>query len=163
MYEPYNYGRKIVGFDTFSGFPTVTARDGTDPAVAEKGYSVTANYERYLDAVLAYHEQQSPISHLKKYEIVKGDAVATLARYLEEHPETIIAMAYFDFDIYEPTKKCLAMIKDRLTKGTVIGFDELNHPAFPGETLALKEEVGLGRYAIRRSPLDPCPSYIVIE
>lgn len=163
MYEPFNYSRKIVGFDTFSGFPSVSKQDGTDEIASQGAYSVTEGYENYLDSVMSYHEFESPLNHIKKYEIVKGDAVLTLEKYLQEHPETIIALAYFDFDIYEPTKKCLELIKSHITKGTVIGFDELNWPAFPGETLALKEVFGLDKYSIRRSPLNPAPSYIVIE
>jgi len=38
-----------------------------------------------------------------------------------------------------------------LTKGSIVGFDELNVRAYPGETLALKEVLGLDRYKIRRS------------
>jgi hypothetical protein len=94
---------------------------------------------------------------------VKGDATVTLDEYLDKHPETIIALAYFDFDLYEPTKKCLTRIRDHFTKGTVIGFDELNWPSFPGETLAVKEVFGLSRYKIHRSPSNPSPSYIVID
>ena len=116
-----------------------------------------------LENILSYHEKGSPINHIKKYEIIKGDAMVTVEDYLLKNPETIIALAYFDFDLYEPTKKCLALIKDHVTKGSVIGFDELNWPSFPGETIAYQEEVGLGRYAIRRSPLNPSPSYIVID
>ncbi len=163
MYEPFNYSRKIVGFDTFSGFPSVSKKDGADEVASQGAYGVSEGYENYLDSVLSYHESESPLSHIKKYELVKGDAVLTLEKYLQEHPETIIAMAYFDFDIYEPTKKCLELIKPHITKGTVIGFDQLNCPFFPGETLALKEVFGLDKYAIRRSPQNPAPSYIVIE
>jgi hypothetical protein len=163
IYEPYNHNRKIVGFDTFSGFPTVSEKDGADPIVQLGAYGVTRDYETYLDAVLAYHQTESPLSHINKFELIKGDASITLERYLREHPETIFALAYFDFDVYQPTKRCLELIKDNVTKGSVIGFDELNCHAFPGETLALKEVFGLNRYAIRRSPLNPSPSYIVIE
>jgi len=54
---------------------------------------------------------------------------------------------------------CLRAIKDRLTRGTVIGFDELNDPACPGETLAVKEVLGLDRYPIRRFPFNARTSY----
>ena len=162
-YEPYNYNRRIVGFDTFAGFPAITAHDGKHPSMAEGAYGVTQDYESYLDAVLAYHERESPLGHLRKYELIKGDAVVTLRKYLDDHPETIVALAYFDFDLYEPTRKCLEMIKPHVTKGTVMGFDELNNPQFPGETIAFKEEIGPNRYAIRRSTLDPLCSYIVID
>ena len=163
MYEPYNYTRKIVGFDTFEGFSEIDGKDGDSNIVSLGGYSVTEKYEEYLENILDYHEQESPLSHIKKYEIIKGDASVEVEKYLYDNPETIIALAYFDFDLYQPTKKCLEAIKNHVTKGTVIGFDELNYHEFPGETLALKEVFGLDKYQIRRSPLNPTPSYIVIE
>lgn len=163
MYEPFNYTRKIVGFDTFSGFPSVTAKDGKDSVARTGAYGVTDNYKEYLESVLAYHETESPLSHLRKFELIEGDATETLPRYLKDHPETIVALAYFDFDLYEPTKKCLELIRGHLTKGSVLGFDELNSAVFPGETVAVREVLGLDRYAIRRSPQNPCPSYLVVE
>ncbi len=47
----------------------------------------------------------------------------------------------------------------------MLAFDERNCPDFPGETLAVKEVLGLDRYAIRRVPgVNPgMPSYLVIE
>ena len=98
----------------------------------------------------------------KKYQLIKGDATVTIKKYLEDNPETIIALAYFDFDLYEPTKTCLEAIKGHLTKGSILGFDELGFHNFPGETLAMKEVVGLDRYAIKRSSTNPLPSYVVI-
>lgn len=163
IYEPFNHNRKIIGFDTFEGFPSVDNKDGTDEVIAVGAYNVTDNYEEYLSKILDYHEQENPISHIKKYDLVKGDAVEGIERYLDAHPETIVALAYFDFDIYQPTKSCLLALKDRLTKGSVIGFDELNNATYPGETLALKETLGLGAYSIRHSRFSPTQSYIVIE
>jgi hypothetical protein len=163
IYEPYNYSRKIIGFDTFSGFPSVHKKDGSDDIVEVGAYTVTEGYENYLEAVLDYHEKESPLSHIKKFELVKGDATLTLEKYLKENPQTIIALAYFDFDIYEPTKKCLELIRNHLTKGSIIGFDELNHPVFPGETIALKEALGLDHYRIMRTPFSPYGSYLVVE
>lgn len=163
MYEPYNYYRKIVGFDTFSGFPSVHEKDGHSRLSTPGAYSVTEGYEEYLKEILEYHEEQSPISHIKKYELVKGDASVSIEKYLSDHPETIIALAYFDFDIYEPTRKCLEAILPHLTKGSVIGFDELNDKDFPGETLALREVLGLSKYRLQRCSYMSVPSYLVIE
>ncbi|MDD5327087.1 MAG: crotonobetainyl-CoA--carnitine CoA-transferase [Phycisphaerae bacterium] len=165
MYEPYNYNRKIVGFDTFSGYPEVSDEDGNNEFIKKGAYSVTENYEEYLEVILDYHEKESPISHIKKHELVKGDATVEIKRYLDENPETIIALAYFDFDIYPPTKKCLEAIIEggHVTKGSVIGFDELNCHEFPGETRALREVLGLDKYKIRRDVSNPLTSYIVIE
>ena len=163
IYEPYNYRRKIIGFDTFEGFPSIHEKDGDSSIASVGAYSVTKDYENYLEAVLQCHEKESPISHIRKYELVKGDAIIQLENYLKNNPQTIISLAYFDFDIYEPTKKCLELIMDYVTKGTVIGFDELNHPDFPGETVALREVLGFNKYRIHRSRYSSLQSYIVIE
>lgn len=162
IYEPYNHTRKIIGFDTFEGFASLDEKDGGSELLKKGNYSVTQGYEEYLQKVLDCHEQESPIAHLKKYELIKGDATVTAPRYFEDHPETIIALAYFDFDVYPPTKKCLEIIARYVTKGTVIGFDELGDHDFPGETVALQEVFGLDRFAIKRSRYSSCQSYVVV-
>ena len=94
---------------------------------------------------------------------MQGDATLTLPAYLSDHPETVIALAYFDFDLYKPTRDCLQAIEPYLTKGSVLAFDELNTPEFPGESIALREVLGLSRYAIRRDPSNPLTSYLIVE
>ncbi len=163
IYEPFNHNRKIIGFDTFAGFPSTSEKDGQADIMKKGSYSVTDEYEKYLDRVLSYHEQESPIGHMTKFELVKGDASKQIEEYLRKNPETIVALAYFDFDIYEPTASCLSTLKSRVTRGTVIGFDELNVHDYPGETIALSEIFGLDRYRICHSLYSPTQSYIVIE
>lgn len=163
MYEPYNFNRKIVGFDSFEGFPDIHENDGASQIIEKGAYATTPHYEDYLTAVLNYHESESPLSYMQKFELVKGDASVTIHQYLKNYPETIIAFAYFDFDLYEPTKNCLEAILPYLAKGAIIGFDELNCHRFPGETLAFKEVLGLNNYKIHRYPNSPAPSYIVFE
>jgi len=163
IYEPYNFNRKIIGFDTFSGFNSIHQKDGSNEVIRKGAFSVTKDYKQYLEKVLEYHEKESPLSHIKKYHIVEGDATVTVKKYLEEYPETIIALAYFDFDIYEPTKRALELIKPHLTKGSVIGFDQVNFHEFQGETLALKEIFPIANYKIKRSVLHPYACYLTFE
>lgn len=163
IYEPFNHNRRIIGFDTFEGFPNIHNKDGKSDIIKKGSFNVTKEYEEYLADILDYHEQESPITHIKKYEIIKGDANIEIEKYFNKHPETIVALAYFDFDIYEPTRRGLELIRDHITKGTVIGFDELNHPDFPGETLALKEIFEINKLKIRRTPYSGSRSYIIIE
>ncbi|MDR0683167.1 MAG: class I SAM-dependent methyltransferase, partial [Dysgonamonadaceae bacterium] len=163
LYEPYNITRKIVGFDTFEGFPNINKKDGESEIVQKGAYSTTKGYEEYLEQVLLYHEKQSPVSHKKKFELIKGDATKTVKEYFNKYPETIVAFAYFDFDLYEPTKECLETIIPHLSKGAIIGFDELNHHEFPGETRAFDEVLGLNKQVIHRSRTNPYTSYILYE
>ena len=124
--------------------------------------AVTENYDRFLSRILALHESLNPLSHVSKFDVRAGDATVELARYLEDAPETIVALAYFDFDLYEPTRKCIELIRPRLTKGSVLAFDELNDPDSPGETLALMETFGLERVALKRFPYASRVSYFVL-
>lgn len=163
VYEPYNYNRKIVGFDTFEGFQNVDEKDGNSKVIQEGSYSVTKDYEDHLFKLMTLREQMSPIPHMKKFELIKGDASTQIYQYLEEHPETIISFAYFDFDIYKPTEDCLKAIKPHLTKGSILCFDELNHEDFPGETVALKEVFPLNSLRIQRTPYSTTQAFVVIK
>ena len=81
MYEPYNYNRKLVGFDTFSGFPSHAPQDGSDAAIQPGAYGVTPDYEQHLAQLLAAHEAESPLDHIVKHELVKGDVTETLLAF----------------------------------------------------------------------------------
>ncbi len=163
IYEPYNRHKKIIGFDTFDGFPSISEKDGTSEMIELGNIKVTDDYLPYLDELMQCQEGDNPLSHIKKYEFVVGDACKKIYEYLEEYPETIVAMAFFDFDLYEPTKVCLEAIKPRLVKGSVLGFDELNDHDSPGETAALMEVFGLNNVKLRRYRHASRVSYFIVE
>ena len=50
-----------------------------------------------------------------------------------------------------------------MTRGSVLAFDELNLRDFPGETVALKETLGLDRFHLRRNRYSGVNAYLVIE
>lgn len=117
IYEPFNWNRKIIGFDTFEGFSSVSDKDGKSDIVSVGSYNVTKNYKLYLEKLLDLHEQEGVIRHSRGYELIKGDASIRIKEYLNKHPETIISLAYFDMDLYKPTKECLKVIQKHLTRG----------------------------------------------
>ena len=162
VYEPFNTNRRIIGFDTFQGFTGISKKDS--PMATEGGYGVTEGYELYLQKVLSEHGKLGADNKMS-CNVIKGDAPEELQGYLHRHSETIIALAYFDMDLYEPTKKCLELIKPYLTRGSVVAFDELNHASWPGETEALREVFGLGNVKLQRGMLSfsSPKSYMVIE
>jgi hypothetical protein len=162
IYEPFNHNRKIIGFDTFSGFAGVNA--GKDAKEASAGsFAVTEQYEVFLQGMLALHESMAPVEAIRKFELVKGDASRKIRPYLQAHPETVVALAYFDFDIYQPTKACLSAIVPYLARGAVIAFDELNDPQWPGETAAFREVLGSGRARLRHSMYRANAAYLIFE
>jgi hypothetical protein len=163
IYEPFNRHKKIVAFDTFDGFPEIHEKDGNSSMMEIGMLSLKGDYEKYLEKILLNIEQDNPLSHINKFELRKGNATKEIHNYLEENPETIISLAYFDFDLYTPTKECLEAIKPRLTKGSVVAFDELNDHDSPGETLALMEVFGLNSIKLKRFPYTSRVSYFIVE
>ena len=163
IYEPFNRHRKIVGFDTFTGFPGISKKDGKSGMIRKGALAVTENYVDYLTKVMDLQEKDNPLSHIRKFDLRVGDAVVEIDDYLKEYPETLVALAFFDFDLYEPTKKCLEAIQSRLVKGSILAFDELSDHDSPGETIALKEVFGLNNIRLRRYRYASRVSYFVLE
>ena len=163
IFEPFNRHRKIVGFDTFSGFKGMSDKDGALCKTVDGSFSVSENYQQYLEMLLGLQEALNPAPHLKKFELVRGNAMETIPAYLKRQPETIVSLAIFDFDIYQPTKAALEAIKPHLFKGSVLVFDELADDIFPGETVALREVFNLADLKIERLPMTARVSYVVLQ
>lgn len=159
--EPHNYWRRIVGFDTFAGFPSISAEHDRSRYATKGNLAVSENYESTLNELMSCHEALAPRPHLRRFELVKGDVSSTVPAYLTKHPETIISLAYFDLDLYDPTKIALEAMLPHLVKGSVLVFDELCLAEFPGETVAVAQAIGLGRLKLVRDPASVAVCYAV--
>ena len=96
-------------------------------------------------------------------ELVKGDATKTIPKYIKDNPHLVISLLYLDFDLYRPTKIALENFVPRMPKGAIIGFDEINMKAWPGETEAVLETLGIKNLRIKRSSFSSVSCYAVIE
>lgn len=167
IFEPFNYGRKIIGFDTFTGFPNQFDHEkDKNSKVMREGYLATSNdYELELEKILHAREEIAPMSHIKKFEIVKGDVSITFPEYMKNNPHTIVAFAHMDINLFNPTKTSLDILKNHVTKGSIIAIDEVSFDEIPGQTLALMESFGLRNIRLERMPhVNPTwPAYFVVE
>ena len=161
--EPYNWNRRVIGFDTFTGYSPPAAEDGRSPYLKEGAYRVSEGYRQHLESVLAAHEEDNVLGHLRKFELVEGNVLETIEPYFRDHPETIIALAYLDLALYEPTRHVLQAILPRMPKGAVLAMDELGSREFPGETLAYQEIVGVNRLRLVKSRFLPDRTYAIVE
>jgi len=164
IHEPYNHTRRVIGFDTFTGFPGVHEKDrvpGASEHTHPGAFQTHDSIVEELRNLVAIHDRNRPIGHISKVELVPGDACLTIPRYIEEHPHLLISLLYLDFDIYAPTKTALEKLLPRVVKGGVIAFDELNCAEFAGETTALLESLDLREVELKRFALDPYVSYFV--
>jgi hypothetical protein len=162
MIDPYSHHKKVVGFDTFSGFPESSVGKNDQSAEIDD-LATTSKYESHLSEVLERHEKESPIDHKKKFQIVKGDVLNTLPKYLEKNPQTVISLAYFDLDLYKPTKNCLEIVKNRMPKGGIIALDDMNVERWPGETKAIQKVFGIRNIKLKTSNMVSRMSYFVID
>lgn len=155
--EPFAYNREIIGFDTFSGFPHVTEKDGS---FAYKGDLASADCQGLLRCISLFDDNRV-ISHIPKIKLVKCDATKTIPNYFNKNPHIIVSLLYLDFDLYEPTKIALHTILPRMPKGSIIAFDELNDSRRKGETIAIRENFGLLRkHKLKKFSFEPHISYI---
>ena len=151
IYEPFNQNRRIIGFDTFRGYRNLSARDRPSETIKIGGYSVSEHYQDYLEALLDFHEKNNVLANIRKHRVIKGNVIKTVPAFFGSNPETIVALAYFDMAVYEPTKACLDAIKPHLIPGSVVMLDEFNSRDYPGETVAFKESFSDMKFSVRRS------------
>lgn len=159
IYEPINLTRKIIGFDTFEGFPGRHEKDGVGD-FGKEGDFASHSYEDLQECIRIYDMLRFK-NHVEKVELVKGNFMETGRKYLEDNPHLVIALLFLDFDIYEPTKEALDIFVERIPKGGIIAFDHLFYKGTAGETVAFLESVGLSNAKIERFYWDPLISYIV--
>jgi hypothetical protein len=139
IHEPFHHSRRVIGFDTFTGLAGTGAVDQGDTEVRDGQFAVGEGYRAKLEAVLDAHEANAPLPHLRKFELVEGDARETVPRWLEAHPGELVACLYLDMDVYAPTRAVLDAAAERLVPGAVVVFDELTDRRFPGEAVAWRE------------------------
>lgn len=166
--EPVNNSRRFFGFDTFAGFPKTSRQDRPSGFKSKQQRKASANafgiagFE-FVTRATELFDQNRFLPQVPKVELIRGDAAKTVPGFLKKHPELVIALLYIDINLYEPLRKTLPLLWERIPKGGIIAFDELNAPQYPGETLAVVESVGLGNLRLKRGPFSSYVSYAVKE
>lgn len=163
IYEPFNQSRRVVGFDTFQGYPEISEKDRPSDTIKVGGYKVAENYREYLEALIDYHEKNNVLAAIKKHELVQGDVTKTAPAYFDKNDDVIVALAYFDMALYEPSKAALEAIKPHLVPGSVLMLDEFNNRDYPGETRAFKETFKDVSYRVKKSRYMTDRTFIIIN
>jgi len=161
--EPVNLTRRVYGFDTFSGFPSIHEKDETaDGAASVEIGNLAADSYGELQNLIALYDRDRFLGHIPKVQLIKGNAVETIPKFLNNHQHLVVSLLFMDFDLYEPTKVALEAFVPRMPKGAILAFDELDNPIWPGETAALLESIGIRNLALQRLDFDPYIGFAVI-
>jgi hypothetical protein len=162
MLEPENLTRRIYGFDTFEGFPTIHDKDASGFTTPEQGGLYADSYEE-LRALIAEYDRDRFLGHLQKVYLIRGDASQTIPQFMAENPHLVVSLLFLDFDLYEPTKVAIERFLPRMPKGAIIAFDELDNPIWPGETQALLDSIGINHLELHRIEWDPYIAYAILK
>ena len=160
--EPTNHQRRIVGFDTFSGFPKISEHDRASESTQARRGGLAVDSYHHLQECIQLFDRNRFIGHIPKVELVRGNATRTIPQYLKKNPQLVISLLYLDFDIYEPTLAALKHFLPRMPKGAVIAFDQLNSKDWHGESTAVLETLNLRNYRIERCPFGSAISFAEI-
>jgi hypothetical protein len=160
--EPENLTRRIYGFDTFEGFPSIDNKDQSAFTDSRQGDLCARSYDE-LAALIREYDRDRFLGHIPKVELIRGDISRTVPEFAAVHQHLVVSLLYLDADLYEPTKVALETFLPRMPKGALIVFDELDNPIWPGETVAALDAVGISNLRLRRLDWDPYIAYATVE
>ncbi len=156
-YEPTAFNDKIIGFDTFDGFRSITKKDPSK--YSTKDFSNT-DYD-FLKELIEINKLNDFIKHIPRVELVKGDAVKSIPKYVKKNKSLIIRLLFLDFDLYKPTIVALENLYNLIPTGGIIAFSEAGTEKWVGETIAMKEFFKDFKIELQKYPFDPFQSFFV--
>ncbi len=160
--EPENLTRRIYGFDSFDGFPSVHSKDQNSREIIKQGELASNSYDELL-ALIQEYDADRFLGHIEKVKLIRGDMVKTIPEFMQTNSHLVVSLLFLDCDLYEPTQAALKHFLPRMPKGALLVFDELDNPIWPGETSALLENVGIRNFKLQRFEWDPYISYVILE
>ena len=161
MLEPENLTRRIYGFDTFAGFPSLAKADKNKNTKTHPGDLKANSYEE-LRRLIEIYDQDRFLGHIPKVHLIKGDIAKTAPIFVKQNPHLLVSLLFIDCDLYKPTKSALKSFLPRMKKGSVLAFDELDNPQWPGETTAMLEALVKRPIKLQRFEWDPYISFAVL-
>lgn len=149
-----NFSRKIIGFDIFGEFPEA---DEIDKATREKFISTAGNLGISVEEL---KEKLDELNLNENINLIKGDITKTIVPYLNENPQTRVALLHVDVDLLEPTKQSIEKFYKYMTKGGIMVFDDYGY--FPGANEVIDEFVKQNNLEIKKFSFAHTPSYVII-
>ena len=167
--EMHNIGdrqTKVIGFDTFSGFPSVSDKDKTavnqgeegQYAVREGGFNAGERAHQRVRKLMEIFENDHFVPQRPRMELIKGDIAETVPKYVADTPGLRISLLHLDCDLYEPTLVGLKHLYPLVVSGGVVILDEYAQSKFAGESAAFDEYFGDNRPVVTKSKLISNPS-----
>ena len=153
MLAHYELYKSIVGFDAFGAFPTDQLKIKHDVDFIERFESAGGHGLSEGEAKNILYSKG-----FENFSLVKGNVFDTLPAYLEDSPETRIALLHLDMDVKEPTDFALELLYERVVPGGLIVFDDYN--AVAGATISADSFVKKHHLKLEKLPFYNAPAFI---
>lgn len=153
--EPH--AKKVVGFDTFDGYPKATLpidKQARDTFIESAGKSAIS--KKQLMDILAG-------KGIVNVELVEGDIMKMAPLYADRHPDLKISLMYMDCVSYEPTLTVLKSFYGSIVSGGLLILNGYGKEGASGggETRAVDEFFGKSGVHFKRLPFSFSPCYLI--
>jgi len=156
LMEPYAINRSFYGFDTFEGFRSISEQN--DPL--DINQSMFSDTElNLIEDCIELNDLVRPVNKISKVNLIKGDIVNTVPKFVAENKDLCISLLILDTDLYESSKVALQEFLPHMHKGAIVVLDEVCYKKFAGETIAFKEVCNLRDIELRKFPFDTSVGY----
>jgi len=164
IFEPLNFNRRIVCFDTFEGYKGFSEKDKATDLHRDGTYALSGtDYAEFLRRLLVLHEKSNAMGHNNgKHKVIKGDCRTTVPSFFAQCPSEFVALAFFDVNSFEPTQMAFEQVWAHLVPGGVVAFWQLTRSTIPAEARVYAEKI-LANYphSLHRSRTYPGLCYLV--
>ena len=147
--------KKIIGFDTFSSFPETNFE--LDKVLRTNFINTAGKESISVEQLLAVLEKKKCD---KNIELIEGDIVQTVPKYIEKNRDLKISLINIDVDLFEPTEVILKHFYPRLSFGGIMILDD--YKKFKGETVAVDDYFKDKNITIQE-PIYPNTPYYIIK
>lgn len=104
IFEPENLMRRVYGFDSFSGFPTIDAKDANIVAMPQQG-ELASNSKDELEELVAEYDKDRFLGHLDKCHLIAGNACETIPQFVQDHPHLVVSLLFSTLICMSPRKR----------------------------------------------------------
>ena len=157
IFEP-NSIKQVVGFDTFSSFPSSILefeKNNANKFIKETNFDTKDLLNNISNKV-----KNAGLEDRSK--LIKGDIVKTSKKYCKDNRGFRISLLHLDLDTYEGTKHALNNFFPYVSRGGVVIFDEYGMRGW-GESEAVDEYFKDTKFKIKTVPNSSKPTAYVIK
>ena len=153
--------KKLIAFDVFSDkFPNTKFKN---EKIQRSHWIKTAGGSSIATSQLHKIFKRKKI---KNYELIKGDVLKTIPKYVKKNPNLKISLLNVDIDFVETTQCVLENFYDKVSKNGIILFDNYEGIGtggtfYKGETAVINSFLKKMKKKIIKFPFFNRPSYII--